>query len=220
MKRLMTVIILFSILFIPAANAVSVGGGLTLPGNEAVWYYETALSLAEDVWDMATDTAYLQYQLLGAVDAEEISVQAEVISGLRKDSPSRMFSLNGAPRGALRRMFDDSGLSGAALDKHINLRLQDIRRTGFMQQEYVMQGISVYSEAIAYHIMPEDFQPRLIMLDYGEAIIAVQFMETADNIVMAAATLTVTGDGVTIESIMAEIAATGLYNEPVEINAE
>jgi len=217
-------------------SGLSIGGGLSAPDSGLSigrwlapeilrpaddWYYDTALALAGDAWYMATDTAYLSSHMLPAVTAHEIASAVDSLSEMHIELPDRAYRLHGTSRIIMQYMVspDYTGIAGASLDKHVHLRLQEIRRTGMMQQAYAMQGISVYSEAITYFVLPDSFLPQLIVLDYGGAYVSVQFLGLDGGVGMAAATLITLADGGSIEDILTEIAGTELYGEAHEILA-
>lgn len=198
MKHLISMIMALSLLIFPVTNAETVGSGLDMPENTssqieyipgADWYLDTALELAAEIGVLATDEAYL------SLFVGNIRDEIDVISQYDFTAPEAGYRLEGYSFESMKAdyMWLYDSMTDAGLEALIRMA---IRYAVYIDQPEPYESMAIYSEITRCVPAPEDFQPQMILLDYGGLYVMAQYAQLDPGLVDIRAAFALNGKNV------------------------
>lgn len=177
-----------------------------IPG--ANWYLDTALEMAAGIGALAADEAYL-FIFMGDVSAE-----CEVLAQYDFTSPSAGYSFPGVSLEELKENYRwmYAALSPEGLDAFCRTML---KYAVLADQSEPYDTMAMHTWLTRSAVEPDDFQPQMILLDYGGLYVLVQFAQFSEGTVDISATFAYSGKSLT--GIAFEIMDGGLYGLQTQI---
>ena len=178
MKKFLTALLLVALLLQPLA---------ALAEN---WYLEKGVSLANHVQTLAADESFIQLYSVYDADVME-SIRSFANSDFSKPVSARMLSLQDTETAAMilsliqGEEYALSEVAEAEVLKRLPSMFINAINSRFGVNWIVTASVLTTSET---HILPEDFQPGALMLQYpGDWSVAIAFSQTGESTVTATA---------------------------------